>query len=137
MKKAKKSSQSLPICCFCGGSHNTQFAIFNPRFQPFGTACVECEASMPAGITPPTSGTLAERLNGCVPEFQAKIKALADLAQLPALAVFAYWRKYSDACTSGDQSPVLGEFTDWYADKLGGNREALQLAIQDEAIATA
>lgn len=38
-------SRSAPVCTFCKRSGaGVQFAIFNPRFQPFGTACSDCEA---------------------------------------------------------------------------------------------
>lgn len=43
----KTETKSKPTCVFCGRSDGVQFAIFNPRFQPFGTACVECEATLP------------------------------------------------------------------------------------------
>ena len=50
----KKSKSGNPVCVFCGRSGNgVQFAIFNPRFQPFGTACTECESSLPEGTTIP------------------------------------------------------------------------------------
>ena len=41
-------TKNVPVCRFCGKSGNgVLFAIFNPRFKPFGTACVDCEASLP------------------------------------------------------------------------------------------
>lgn len=43
MAKVRKAAQSAPVCVICGESQGVQFAIFNPRFQPFGTACVACE----------------------------------------------------------------------------------------------
>ena len=49
----KKSKKSAPECVFCHRSSGVQFAIFNPRFQPFGTACVECEKTLPAGTQIP------------------------------------------------------------------------------------
>jgi len=49
--KAKQSS--APRCVFCGRDSGVQFAIFNPRFKPSGTACVECEATLPAGTQVP------------------------------------------------------------------------------------
>lgn len=49
-----KNETSKPVCRFCGKSGNgVQFAMFNPRFKPFGTACVECEATLPEGTTVP------------------------------------------------------------------------------------
>jgi len=53
--QAKKSKKSAPECVFCHRSSGVQFAIFNPRFQPFGTACVECERTLPAGTTIPVA----------------------------------------------------------------------------------
>ncbi len=49
----KKKSASGPCCVFCGTTTG-QFAIFNPRFKPFGTACTNCEATLPAGTQVPT-----------------------------------------------------------------------------------
>lgn len=53
-KRAGRVAQSsAPVCVFCHRSEGVQFAIFTPRFQPFGTACVECERTLPAGTTVP------------------------------------------------------------------------------------
>jgi hypothetical protein len=54
--KEKKKTKSAPICVFCGRSSGAQFAIFNPRFQPFGTACTDCEATLPPGTVVPSLG---------------------------------------------------------------------------------
>lgn len=43
MKRRNNKENSAPTCIFCGKSSGVQFAIFNPKFPPFGTACVECE----------------------------------------------------------------------------------------------
>jgi len=49
MKNKKKNGSSAPVCAFCGRSGNgVLFAIFNPRFKPFGSACVDCESRLPA-----------------------------------------------------------------------------------------
>ena len=48
-----KSKKSAPVCVFCGASQGAQFNIFTPRFQPFGTACVKCEESLPEGTKVP------------------------------------------------------------------------------------
>lgn len=54
MKRNKNNKQSsAPVCVFCKRSAGVQFAIFNPRFQPFGTACVECEETLPPGTELP------------------------------------------------------------------------------------
>lgn len=40
-----------PACVFCGGSGTgVTFAMFNPRFPPFGTACTACEESLPPDV---------------------------------------------------------------------------------------
>jgi len=44
---------SAPTCAFCGRSRGVQFNTFTPRFEPFGTACVDCEASLPEGTPHP------------------------------------------------------------------------------------
>lgn len=49
----KKAKPSAPVCVFCHRSAGVQFAIFNPRFAPFGTACVECERVLPEGTVVP------------------------------------------------------------------------------------
>lgn len=54
MKTKTKSNRPEPCCVFCGRHGNdVQFAIFNPRFKPFGTACVNCEESLPPGTVVP------------------------------------------------------------------------------------
>jgi hypothetical protein len=46
---------SRPTCVFCGGSGSgVEFVIFCPRFQPFGTACVKCEETLPPGTEVPS-----------------------------------------------------------------------------------
>lgn len=62
--------------------------------------------------------TIEERFEGTHPGFQSKIKALAQRAGLGPLDVFAMWREYSDTCSAYDQSALLSEFEQWYADKL-------------------
>ncbi len=47
---------SAPRCVFCGRSEGAQFQIFGPRFEPFGTACVECERTLPPGTEVPEPG---------------------------------------------------------------------------------
>jgi hypothetical protein len=54
MSKSKNGNRNAPCCVFCGRSRGVQFVIFNPRFQPFGTACVECETKLPEGTKLPT-----------------------------------------------------------------------------------
>ena len=45
MKTKTKNQRTAPKCIFCGRSSGVQFNIFTPKFPPFGTACVECEAT--------------------------------------------------------------------------------------------
>ncbi len=54
MTGAKKKKASAPTCVFCKRTGNgVQFAIFTPRFKPFGTACTDCEATLPPGTEVP------------------------------------------------------------------------------------
>lgn len=64
--------------------------------------------------------------------FQAKINAITNVANMTGDQVYELWRKYRKQCSDGDQSPVLFEFIQWYAAELGGNRLALQKALDDE-----
>ena len=42
------------VCVFCKRSGSgVAFAIFAPRFKPFGTACVQCETDLPEGTALP------------------------------------------------------------------------------------
>ena len=53
---APSKGQCGPRCVFCGRSGSgVQFAIFSPRFAPFGTACTACEASLPPGTVVPSA----------------------------------------------------------------------------------
>lgn len=54
MKTKRRHTPSVPTCVFCKRSEGVQFVMFNPRFQPFGTACVECEKTLPEGTVIPT-----------------------------------------------------------------------------------
>jgi hypothetical protein len=51
MKRKKETTR--PRCVFCKRDVGVTFAIFNPRFKPFGTACTDCEASLPEGTKVP------------------------------------------------------------------------------------
>lgn len=54
MKKRKKAPAALPVCVFCKRSGSgVQFDIMNPRFAPFGTACTDCEKTLPPGTVVP------------------------------------------------------------------------------------
>lgn len=59
-------------------------------------------------------------------------RQFAKLAGKTPNAVYELWRKYSRLCDLGDQSPVMFEFIAWYANDLGGDRAALQRAIEAE-----
>lgn len=54
-KTKRKPAQSRPTCAFCKRSDGVQFSIFTPRFKPFGTACVECEATLPKDAVVPAN----------------------------------------------------------------------------------
>jgi len=51
----EKAKAKAPTCVFCGASEGAQFAVFTPRFKPFGTACVKCEAALPPGTVVPAT----------------------------------------------------------------------------------
>jgi len=72
---------------------------------------------------------LAKSFARTVEGFQATIMRIAMAADMPRLAVYALWRKYSTDCSNSDQSAVLGEFVEWYAKDLGGDKELLRKAI--------
>jgi hypothetical protein len=64
------------------------------------------------------SQELAARYAKRVPEFRAQLERIAEGAKLPVLKVFGLWLEYSQECDNRDQSPVLGEFQQWYASIL-------------------
>lgn len=59
----------------------------------------------------------------CVPEFRAKIEAIAERAGMDCLKVYSMWRKYSETCRNCDQSPVFSEFQQWNRATLNPNNE--------------
>lgn len=61
---------------------------------------------------------LTQRLSECAPTFQMRMTNLAHDAGCPTLTVYRMWREYARQCSDFDQSPSLGEFDMWYADKL-------------------
>jgi len=92
-------TQNKPTCAFCKKSAGVQFNIFTPRFAPFGTACVECEKTIPAHIktvedwtpeaqaaaTAATSETAARRV-----QFEADLAALVGGITSKARSQFEY-----------------------------------------------
>ncbi len=53
-RAGQKSKSGAPRCVFCHRSGDgVLFNIFTPRFKPFGTACIECEAKLPEGTQVP------------------------------------------------------------------------------------
>jgi hypothetical protein len=57
--------EGQPVCVFCKRSGaGVTFAIFSPRFPPFGTACVECERDLPEGTELPTQEQQATKSEG-------------------------------------------------------------------------
>jgi hypothetical protein len=72
-------------------------------------------------------------LSNTNPDFQRKIKAIALQAGLAPSEVYEYWQQYSRQCTNYDQSPVMSEFISWYENELGGDRLALQNALDEMA----
>ncbi len=77
-----------------------------------------------------TAGDLSKLFADTCPEFQATIARIAVVAVKSPLEVYALWRKYSADCQSGDQSPLLGEFLEWYKTDLGDNVTALRAALE-------
>lgn len=61
--------------------------------------------------------------------FQAKINAIAAVAGRTGEQVYELWRKYDRQCSLYDQSPVMSEFIQWYANELGGDASALWYAV--------
>jgi uncharacterized membrane protein len=57
-------------------------------------------------------------LNDCCESFQKQIKALAAKNGKTPEKVYEWWRVYTEDCRNYDQSPVMFEFQQWYADKL-------------------
>ena len=55
----KKTKSGAPVCVFCNKSEGRMFNMFTPRFPPFGTACTECEESMPEGTEVPADDSAA------------------------------------------------------------------------------
>ncbi len=53
------------------------------------------------------------------PDFQEKIRELADQHGKEVEQVYAWWQEYSNSCRDYDQSALLGEFAEWYKDRLG------------------
>lgn len=57
----KPKAQSAPVCVFCKRSGaGVTFAIYNPRFAPFGTACTDCERDLPKDATVPNGNTVGK-----------------------------------------------------------------------------
>lgn len=69
------------------------------------------------------------QLAQCAQGFQDQIAAIAGVAGMQPEQVYQLWREYSHRCGLYDQSPVMFEFVSWYADQLGGNRLAIQEAV--------
>lgn len=59
LTEAAAKKPNRPTCVFCKRSEGVQFAVFNPRFKPFGTACVDCERTLPPGTQVPDSAAPA------------------------------------------------------------------------------
>jgi len=58
--------------------------------------------------------TLAETCQ----EFRNRINELATKYNKLATTIYDWWLDYSEDCKIYDQSPVLSEFENWYAEKL-------------------
>lgn len=86
-------------------------------------------------LEPAASGAshpLRQSFARTVPGFQATIARLADLTGLDAMVIYRLWRKYSEACSNGDQSSILSEFLQWYRKDLDPTETLdLQAALYD------
>ena len=76
----------------------------------------------------PENRRLAEQFDRTHEHFRARMTRIAMVAGMVPLAVYALWRKYSEACY--DQSALVGEFVEWYSADLGGDKELLRKAAQ-------
>lgn len=63
------------------------------------------------------------------PAFRAKLHAIAAVGCCMTTGeVYELWKEYSRQCT--DQSALLFEFVEWYADRLGATKADLHRAIE-------
>lgn len=67
--------------------------------------------------------SLPRKFQKTVPEFRAKIEAIAERAGMDCLKVYSMWREYAKTCEAMDQSPVLFEFQLWNRATLNPNNE--------------
>ncbi len=65
-----------------------------------------------------TERTLAELFAETAPSFRAYVADLATQHGKDPLAVYAWWREYCADCRNSDQSAILWEFEQWYAQQL-------------------
>jgi hypothetical protein len=54
----------------------------------------------------------------CAPQFVETIKGLAKRSGKTPDDVYRLWKQYERQCEWSDQSPLLGEFQEWYKDDL-------------------
>ena len=134
-------TQNKPTCAFCKKSAGVQFNIFTPRFAPFGTACVQCEITIPAHIktvsdwtpeaqaaaTAATSETAARRV-----QFEADLAALVSSITGKARRQFEYneTTNIPDRIVEPDRSVISairhGVASGW----CGVNRWSCEAAIE-------
>lgn len=61
---------------------------------------------------------LKQQFANCHPDFRGWVIDLAAEHNKTWQQVYGWWREYSDACQSGDQSAIWSEFLQWYDAKL-------------------
>jgi hypothetical protein len=61
---------------------------------------------------------LLERFANTAPSFQRQVNAKADECGKTPMEVYSMWRTYCQDCHNFDQSPIWGEFLNWYAKDL-------------------
>ena len=64
--QAAKAVAKGPQCLICQRTSGVQFAVIAPRFQPFGSVCVDCEAD--------------DRLRLATVDMARRIRAAAEVA---------------------------------------------------------
>lgn len=110
---------------FCLVAQTTQNGAAMAREKQAQEAAREAAERAQGQLFP---ASLAEQFDRTHENFRARMTRIAIVAGMVPLAVYALWRKYSEACY--DQSALVGEFVEWYSADLGGDKELLRKAAQ-------
>lgn len=112
---------------FCLVAQTTQDGEALAREKQKQEAAREADEQAQGHLFPtPENRRLAEQFDRTHENFRARMTRIAMVAGMAPLAVYALWRKYSEACH--DQSALVGEFIEWYSADLGGDKELLRKA---------